>query len=885
MLLRTPMYEPRHSTPFRGRQAALERLLTRAVVQPGLTTLWGPGGVGKTRLAAEAVRGLRRQHLGVGWVPVRDDASADQVIATALTALNVPEGFGRGAPRHHRLIRWLDHQHITVLVLDEAERTLEGVQAAVERLVEDSPSVHLLVTSRVPLERPDEVLEEVTPLEADEAAELFRDASPRGTYLEANDVGQAVAHLQGLPMAIELAAARLEVLPMAALLERLNDPLPLLRDPGQQGRHAALWSSLDASWQVLPPWAQSALSQCAVFGADVALEAIEGIVELPSGPGAPTVLDALHLLQRRCLLRRMNEAIPRFQLAPFVRDFVALARPEGARDAAVRHAAWFGERALAQLYVWHGGGGTGGWLEREEHELVVAVQRGLTGQVTSRSALESCGAPLAFTMVGRHPMDARLELLEQVLETVEGRDGPTEPRAQGKLLQGLSTILSRKGQPDASIAVLNQALECAQQHHIDDLEATLLGNLGNRLYEVGRRKEGLDAYRRSLDIAVRCGDRRCEASARIALTLAGDWEDAWQPDRSQQVLERVVQLTEALDAQTRVYARHWLARLLLCHDQPASAVARVDEALPLCEANFMPIEGSELLLLRGQAQLLLGNHEEAHANLTAAVSGSQDSHSPDVAAVAVAHLSALSWLRGAPEEAFAMLDEAYTWLGDGPDAFDYARAELSTMQLLRFAAQGDAPAVAATRATLLRQIAAAEEPAYPALADLGEILVRLVELRHFVEADRELDPEPTLGRIRHELQAVERRYVALLHVGRHLGVHLEEACRQAARAWVLVPGGFVPPGGQPVDVTRHAAPTRILEVLATARLEQPGRVVDAETLVHAGWPEETLASSTARNRLHVALNTLRKAGLTVLERVEGGYRLAPGEPMRKPPAA
>jgi predicted ATPase/DNA-binding SARP family transcriptional activator len=298
-------------TSFVGRERELGQL--RALLGRGrLVTLVGPGGAGKTRLAVEALtRLLATGEVGRdgGWVvelaSLEDPALLPGAVLDAvaprveLARLDGPSG---GDSATGRLLRTLRSRHL-LLVLDNCEHLVEAAAALAETILGACPGVRVLATSREALRVPGELrlpvpalpvppedLDDPEELLAFDAGRLFAEragAVVPGLELgapEARAIGEICRRLDGLPFAIELAAARVNVLPVGELAARLHDRFRLLTAGARTAlpRHRTLRAVVDWSWELLTPSEQVALRRLAVFAGGCTLEAAERVC---AGPG------------------------------------------------------------------------------------------------------------------------------------------------------------------------------------------------------------------------------------------------------------------------------------------------------------------------------------------------------------------------------------------------------------------------------------------------------------------------------------------------------------------------------------------------------------------------------------------------------------------------
>src|ERR671938_1122982 len=379
--LPTPQWRlPAPLTPLVGRRrevAEVRRLLAEA----RLVTLTGVGGTGKTRLALEAARESREAFPGgtlfVDLAPVADPRLVPPTLEHALGAQQHP-----GATPAERMVRFLGERRV-LLVLDNLEHVLEAAPV-VTALLSRAPELRVLATSRVLLHLSGEheyrvpplSLPSAGPVEESEAARLFvqaaRAARPDFVLTEANQaaVAEICARLDGLPLAIELAAARIRLFAHEALLAQLANRLEILagRRRDLPARQQTLRETFDWSYTMLAPAERGLLAALGVFAGGFTPRAVAAV--WPGHQSPAHVLAGLETLHESGLVERVDGPGDelRFRLLETVREY-ALARlaESGEGDAARRrHAAYYlalaettepalqGEQQLAGLA---GGGG------------------------------------------------------------------------------------------------------------------------------------------------------------------------------------------------------------------------------------------------------------------------------------------------------------------------------------------------------------------------------------------------------------------------------------------------------------------------------------------------------------------------------------------------
>lgn len=363
-----PATPPVALSSFVGREADLARVVA-LLSDPGirLLTLTGPGGIGKTRLAIAAAEAVRDDFPdGVAFVPLAHVTHAELVIPAVAHSLALREVAGRD--RRIQLLSFLAGKRL-LLVLDNVEQVLEAAPGVAE-LVAESPQLSVLVTSRARLRVQGERELPVSPLTlaGDDATpdDLLRSGAGR-LFVEraqAQDpdfrvdaasapiIASICARLDGLPLAIELAAARTKVLTPRQMRERLDRSLPILTsgDRNAPARHRTMRDAIAWSYDALAPEQQTLFRQLAVFHGGCTLEAIEWVWDAgcQGSVEKADTLDLVDALLSQSLLTREtgSDGEPRFHLLETIREY-GLERLEPAEAVAFRaaHAAYYLELA------------------------------------------------------------------------------------------------------------------------------------------------------------------------------------------------------------------------------------------------------------------------------------------------------------------------------------------------------------------------------------------------------------------------------------------------------------------------------------------------------------------------------------------------------------
>ncbi len=329
-------------TALVGREKEIERL-RGLLVRPGvrLVTLTGTGGIGKTRLAVQAAAGLPDEFPdGLWWVGLAAVSRGEQVLGALAQLLGVREDEGAGLER--AVLTRLDGRRM-LIVLDNAEHLLPELADVVVRLLAASDRLVVLATSRERLQLSAEHVYPVPPLPTADAVALLQErAAAAGVAVEQSPVlGRLCERLDRLPLALELAAARLRVFSPAQLLDRIDSRLDLFTGPRDaEPRHRTLRATIEWSHDLLTEPEQALFRRLAVFAGDCTLDAAEPVCR--PEPGA---LDGL--LDKCLVVRGDDESEPRFGMLESIRGFAAerLAADGDAAGLRARHAGYF--RALA----------------------------------------------------------------------------------------------------------------------------------------------------------------------------------------------------------------------------------------------------------------------------------------------------------------------------------------------------------------------------------------------------------------------------------------------------------------------------------------------------------------------------------------------------------
>lgn len=915
---------PRGPWPLFGREAELAQAL--AVLDGGERLLVvGPRGIGKTRLAQEIAAAWASDLPGersVCWCALEGAvAPAEQLdrIAAALSATSgaAPgalgdDGSARGPASDARRVQarrvaaTLADRGPCLLVLDGAEGG-EGLSAFLDVLPAMAPEATVLVTTHAPVEVAGaRVLElgglagaadaaaaaaatsggitagaaaaPVAPSVASMAAlgpggRLFAAAAARArpgwvaTAEEASFVEAIVAELDGVPQAIELAAARMAIMGARALLHRMR------QHAGGAIARDALSGSVAAAVAALLPHELATLRQLRVFRGELDATAAEAVVDLHAHPDAPAVLEVLGQLRARWLLSAREDAggEVRLRLPHAVRRALGDAGVDV--DLEERHAAWAMAAAAAAART------APGAVLRHRDELLGVVERVLgRGPVTTRAAEPALRALVLLgpALLEGGPAAAYLELLGPVLDATKASGA--DPALAAEVLALRGALRRRRDDAIGGARDLVRALGLARTLGAAALEGRVTAELGLALAARGAISDAVV----HLEAAVRSAQAHAPADEASALLGLGRvLRAAGRSAEAHTVVERALALV-SIDAGA--------ASSPLGAPPPSSAVARAGAPSPqarAASARVAPAPTTPEEAQRAMAVALLDLGRAAEARALLAHRGHLEAQPARALVLGLCDHDA-----GALESARAHYQEAGAGLriaGLPADA-----AEVDTLLAALCRAEGRAAEAYALlrRAVVVLDEAGELERARRARLHLAGVEHRaghLDEARHLLAGVREsLDAASVLQ----AEVAVVQAQLAGARLAEGAGtlpvtVRLMRRCllgpQPASRALppddalVVGVGGawFRPPRGERVSLATRKPLARVLERLVAARVSAPGKAMSWEELLAAGWPGERVLASAGAHRVRVALSSLRKLGLREsLHTSEAGYALA-----------
>jgi predicted ATPase/class 3 adenylate cyclase len=566
---------PVASSPLLGREKELAELLAHLRNRTRLLTVTGPGGTGKTRLALQAAAELVGSFAdGVFWVPLAALNDGELVLPTIEQTIGA----------QGELATFLAGKEVLLLV-DNFEHLLPAATALADLLAHCS-KLRLLVTSRAPLHVSGEYEYPLEPLPTTDAVTLFVErARAAGARVDADTTVETICRrLDGLPLAIELAAARAKLLTPELLLARLDRALPLLTGGARDApeRQRTLRATIEWSYDLLDDEAKRLFAAASVFAGSFPLDAAEEVC------GAE--LDMLAALVDLSLLKPLGDS--RFLMLETIREF-ALERLEalgGREETRLRHADYY-LRLAEQSEPGLAGAEDREWLSRLDLEqdnlraaLALAREQGLP-----ELALRLVSS-LRWYWSARGAIAELRRWLDEALE----RPGETLPEQRADVLQAAALNAYWAGEYDQTERYAQQMLEIARRLGDREREVSALTKLGAAASGFGQHQRSRALMDEALDLA-----RELGKPERLALSLSNSAAAALQDGdfaRAAELCEESLAVGEGVvDSAGAAGAHLNLSEARLRLGDPEGAAESARESLQLAGSRKDPLLVAEAL--------------------------------------------------------------------------------------------------------------------------------------------------------------------------------------------------------------------------------------------------------------------------------------------------
>ena len=609
-----------HSLPaerdtFVGRRESLAELARRFASGARLVSVLGIGGTGKTRLVTRFGWSSLGDFPGGAWFCDLSQArSLDGIVQAVAQGLDLPLGHDDPVTQIGQAIAGRGQ---CLVILDNFEQVARHAEETLGRWLNRAGSARFLVTTREVLGLAGEEVLALAPLPSADGMALFvrrAEAAKPGFQPNAEDraaIAPLVKLLEGLPLAIELAAARVRVMPPRTLLLRMSERFKLLSSTGGRvDRQATLRAVFDWSWDLLSLPEKAALAQLSVFEGGFTLESVEAILDLSSHENAPWPMDVLQSLVHKSFVRHVTD--DRFDLLVSVQEYAAEhlrtegrfpgSGPAALRAAEVRHGAYFAgldeKAAIADACVeldncvvacrraaargdadvaadalergWAGLRLRGPFRIGDELVAVVRATRGLGAAAIARV---DWVAGRVLWAAGKS-VEARVQFEASLARAREVGDRRCECRA----LIGLGDLDSHAGRMESARAQLEAALAIAREMKDRTLQSDAENYLGNMEEFIGRAAHARAHLEAALALAREVGDRHREGG--ILGNLGTLYGNAGSMDQARSHHEAA--LVAAREVGNRRLEGNTLCNFALLHQVQgrfAEALGQLDAAL------------------------------------------------------------------------------------------------------------------------------------------------------------------------------------------------------------------------------------------------------------------------------------------------------------------
>ena len=890
--------------------AAIQRLVDDG---KRLITLVGPPGAGKTRLA-------RR----FGEIAANDGVAQAQFVdlSECQTLADVIEAVGE-----------FQSDCSTLIVLDNFEQVVSWAPQTVGLWLEQHPGLRFIVTSRERLRLPGEVVLELAPLplppsDEDDRAELLgndaitmfidcvRDGRPDYQPSESDLllIRDVVRRLDGLPLAMVLAAARLSVMGIRQLRDRLSQQFDVLTHQrrGAVDRQATLRAAIDWSWDLLEPPERSTLAQCAVFRGGFTLEAAEAVIDLSDEGERLPVLDAIQALREKSLL--VSDLQPdsgmRIGLYGSVRDYGAeqldgLGLRQGAER---RHADHYAKLAYSD-------GGPSNGLLPERDNLIAILDRfaapdpdnpRLTRMASSGSG--ETGQPVQDPLVARWVLSAAIGLdtllvnrgqprnqlvqLERALQVVSVDRG-ADSALTARVIIASAKTLQRMGLLEPARKALTQARQLCQAHEDSELDALLAIEDARLSLSTGHLDEASILIEPALNLA---NGRRTQLSAQLlaaeisvavgrglgdtdqVLALARELYDTSAESRMLQLIARAelaagrlgpaaqtLQRAQATSGESRNEETHALSALLATErgDVPV-AQSHLDQAGDTLEAQ---LARARVHMASEEFRLALTTLESVARSTFAALDRWTQVEALIAQACISLQLKQSDAALETAESALAVVEEM------SDDRLAFRAVAIQFLALSEASRSEDANAYLEAAEGLLAQqddnriglltlkMFAFLDPNSDCAEGEESLLIREALTRQASGNSGPTDAGPPVNQSWLLRWATDRVLARLPELSR--SKVLAESQDPSGSSLLVCDDGrwFRAPGAEWSDLGNRRQFASLLLLLVEYHETRPDDPITMDELVEGMWPDERMHPDAATNRIGVAIAALRKAGL------------------------
>jgi predicted ATPase/serine/threonine protein kinase len=525
---------PAQGDRFIGRSTELGLLQERLKSDRPILTLSGPGGMGKTRLSLKFGE-LNRSGFpgGVWFCDLTASQSQQDILRTVAQSLGVPLCEKKPVVQ---LAHAISGRGRALIILDNMEQVVKHAADTVGVWAVHAPEARFIVTSRIQMGLQSEQIFELEPIDTEEGIEIFEERSRHlnpDYSLSPEDrtlVGEIVERVDGMSLAIELAAARTQMLSPKQILQRLDQRFRLLSSgrQDQTARQSTLEGAIDWSWDLLEPVDRAALAQCSIFRGGFTLQAAEEVLDLQSWDDWP--MDAVQRLVEKSLVRSTepHQGQIRFQLYESIREYAhgklrtpgSVVNPEGhdltgpgaVAAIGLRHSAFYakmGDEQVLESRFWGGQPEVRLAFRLECDNLAQAIAFGRHGPPTVHAQ-----ATVAWAAIHRW-YGPYLPAIDVVKDTMNRKD--LDPRSRLQLVETAGELYAHAEQMDQAEACADECIALARMLKDPSAQGRALSRHTHYTRRTLSNEEILAAQDEALVMLRTGGDWRSEVDALLCI--------------------------------------------------------------------------------------------------------------------------------------------------------------------------------------------------------------------------------------------------------------------------------------------------------------------------------------------------------------------------------
>lgn len=833
---------PESRDSFIGRVSDIRRLGAVLGMGTRLVTVKGAGGIGKTRLCQHYGRKNVAMYPGGVWFVELAGARtrADMLRMVAVVLQVTLTGAEAGGDAVDQVGDALAQRGPLLLILDNVEQMTEAASSLVAQWMSRTDHTQFLVTSRHPLQVQGEMVFVLKSLAGDDGVQLFRERARMSgaawvdRSVNTQGLERLTQPLDGLPLAIELVAARANQFSLSGLQALLEAPHKLLttqrRDrPPRQHTVADL---IQWSWKLLQPWEQEALLQISVFRGGFELDAARAVVSLSRWPEAPWTPDVIGRLLDHSLLFMGNAEQQRYQMYTSVRSFCEHRRASSPEHEALivaaghRHAAFFaafGDQDFTARLGQHGGEGLRKRLHRELDNLTAAVAFSIDAGCIERAARCALGCATIYELQGPHHVG--VSILKRIVAVY-----PDPSTTRARVLRTLAYMEFLMGDFEGAAKNYENGYRDTKQCSPEDEPAAhiwFLHDIARVYFSEGKLQLAVDCHEK---IITGCREQENAVGLMSGLInqsdlqfLLGDFEPA-----RQSIHEGLRIARQVGSRRSELVCLMNFAEIDLAKNDAEAAIPLIEQAKNIAQEN----EDSK------NTGILLGLLGEAYA------------------------------LGSDTEKGIALLQQALHHHAASMPTRDTIRYRGALAVLL--AQRGDTE----TPRTMLEH-GMVQYETLPKLS-LIRLLCQMAQVEHHLSGvDR---ARSLLGQAMALAQPLELSVTAPIHALLRATKQLVDPAQGTPPALTTDAQGtwFRLAGGEVTWLVRRKALRQIFAALVHAHQASPGAGLSLDELIAAGWGDEHILEEARRARVYTAVSSLRRLGLGKrLQRKADGYKLDP----------